>query len=308
MKTIASDPDASGAAARPALWIRAFARLPFWLLYGIAGALALLLRYGLRYRVRIARANLQRCFPERSAREIDRLLRQHYGQLMQVALEFLKLASLSAEELRRRVRVLHVERAHAEIAAGRSVLLLAAHQCNWEWALQAVTLSMGVPIDAAYKPLHSLSADRQLRLLRARFGARLIAAKRLLREFVRRRHEPRALALLADQIPMSSSGRHWLSFLGQPTAFYPGPADIARSAGLAAFFISMRRLRRGFYEIDYQPICGAHEQLDPPAFTARYARLVEEQVRAHPADWMWTHRRWKLAPPAAAPLGQALQP
>ena len=38
-------------------------------------------------------------------------------------------------------------------------------------------------------------------------------------------------------------------------------------------------------------------QLDPKVFTARYARLLEELIREHPADWTWTHRRWKISCP-----------
>ena len=86
------------------------------------------------------------------------------------------------------------------------------------------------------------AADRQLRLLRERFGARLIAAKKMLREVVRRRREVRAVAVIADQVPASSDGRLWLEFLGRETAFYPGPAQLARSTGYAAFFAAMTRI------------------------------------------------------------------
>jgi KDO2-lipid IV(A) lauroyltransferase len=286
-------PDAGGTA----LWIRLVSRLPFALLYPLAGALAFLLRYVLRYRVAVARANLQRCFPERTAGQINRLLRIYYRHLAQVAVEFLKVASMSAQELNARVTLLNLAHVQAEFRAGRSVLLLGAHQCNWEWSLQAVALHLGVPMDAAYKPLHSAAADRQLRQLRGRFGARLIAAKRLLREVARRRHEVRAVALIADQVPASSDGRLWMRFLGLDTAFYPGPAEIARSTGYAAFFVAMRRTGRGRYELDFQPISAAGERLEPGRFTARYAQLLETLIREQPADWNWTHRRWKLACP-----------
>jgi KDO2-lipid IV(A) lauroyltransferase len=178
------------------------------------------------------------------------------------------------------------------------VLLLAAHQCNWEWALQAITLRLGVPLDAAYKPLHSRGADRQLRRLRTRYGAHLVAAKRIVREIARRRGAQHGLALMADQMPSSSGSRQWLRFLGTDTAFYPGPGEIARISGYAAFFVAMRRTGRGRYECRIEPLAAAGERLEPAQFTARYARCVETQVREAPADWTWAHRRWKLQRPA----------
>jgi KDO2-lipid IV(A) lauroyltransferase len=283
------------------VWLRVISGLPWDLLYAFTAGLAFLARYVVRHRVRVARENLRLCFPDRSEREREVLLNAHYRHLGQVLAESLKLASMTEQQMRAHVQLLHFDRVHAETAAGRSVLLLAAHQCNWEWVLQGTVLGIEVPCDAAYKPLHSTAADRELRKLRCRFGARLIAAKRLVREVLKRRRELHAIALMADQMPASSGGRHWLPFLGRDTAFYPGPAEIARLTGYAAFFAAMRRTARGRYVIEMQPISAAGEQLEPEIFTARYVRLVEDQVRSAPADWMWIHRRWKFQRTAAAP-------
>ena len=289
-----------------ALWLRLLASLPWSVQYALAALLFVLLRYVLRYRVTVARANLQGCFPQCSRREIDRLLRAHYWQLGQVVVESLKAATLPAEELIARVTLKNREALLRELEAGRSVLLLGAHQANWEWSLHGVALQLPAPMEAGYKPLHSPAADRQLRLLRTRFGARLLLAKKLLRESMRNRHQVRAVALIADQVPASSEGRHWLSFLGRDTAFYPGPGEIARITGYAAFLAVMRRVARGRYEIDLQPISAAGERLDAALFTERYARLLEGLIRANPADWTWTHRRWKIsrANDAAVPAAE----
>jgi Kdo2-lipid IVA lauroyltransferase/acyltransferase len=286
--------DATG---RPALWLRALSRLPFEVLYALTGAIIWLLRHGVRFRVAVARDNLRRCFPERSERQIDALLGDYYRQLGQVAAEFIKMASLSADQLRAHLHVQNVDRVDAETRAGRSVLLLGAHQCNWEWVLQATVLFLGVPIEAAYKPLHAPGFDHDLRTMRCRYGAHLIAAKRLLREVLRRRGQLHGVALHADQMPASAGRPQWLTFLGRDTAFYPGPGEIARLTGYAAFFVPMRRISRGQYQVDFIPLCAAGEGLDPKVFTARYAGLVEEMIRASPADWTWIHKRWKSQRP-----------
>ncbi len=291
--------------AASALWIRALSRVPFPVLYAITGAVAWLVRYVLRYRVAVARNNLRSCFPDHSPAQINRLLTLYYRHLSQVMAEFFKIATMSAEEMSARVRLVNLERVHAETRAGRSVLLLGAHQSNWEWSLHAVALRVGAPMEAAYKPLHNAAADRELRKLRCRFGARLIAAKRMLREIARGRDTVRAVALIADQAPISSEGRLWVKFLGRHTAFYPGPGQIAYSTGYAAFFAAMSRTRRGHYQIEFQPICAAGECPEPTVFTARYARLLEALIRANPAHWTWSHRRWKIPLPCELSDAQA---
>jgi KDO2-lipid IV(A) lauroyltransferase len=264
-----------------------------------------IMRHALRFRVRVVRSNLRRCFPDSSPAAIESMLNAFYAHLGQVAAEFLKMATMSADEMRRRVHVTNAALVTAETDAGRSVLLLGTHLGNWEWALQGVTLASRVPIDAAYKPLHAAGADRELLKMRGRFGARLVAAKKILRVAARHRNEVHAIALMADQMPSSSASRQWLSFLGCDTAFYPGPAELGRMTGYATFYVAMRRIRRGYYEMSYQSVAAAGERVEPEIFTARYAQLLEAQIRVDPAVWMWAHRRWKLARPGASAVAGA---
>ncbi len=56
----------------------------------------------------------------------------------------------------------------------------------------------------------------------------------------------------------------------------------------------MRRLARGRYEMGFLPLAQDGEALAAGELTERYARLVEEQIRAAPPDWPWSHKRWKL--------------
>jgi lauroyl/myristoyl acyltransferase len=58
--------------------------------------------------------------------------------------------------------------------------------------------------------------------------------------------------------------------------------------------VALRRTSRGYYEIEFSQLAESGEQLAPGEFTARYARLVEQEILAAPTDWTWGHRRWKL--------------
>ena len=78
------------------LWVRVFASLPWGLLYGFASVLAFLARHVFRFKLSIARENLTRCFPQMSAAQINALLSAYYRQLGEVAVEFIKTASMSA--------------------------------------------------------------------------------------------------------------------------------------------------------------------------------------------------------------------
>ena len=173
-------------------------------------------------------------------------------------------------------------------------MLVTSHLCNWEWLLHGFALELGFPLDAAYKPLHDAWAERLMLEIRSRFGARLVPAKQLLIDHLQRRGVVRALAMNADQAPVSTDRRHWTRFLGQETAFYLGAEQIARGTRLPVIYVVMRRVRRGFYEVELQTLWDGRETLEPGEITERYARACERDVLASPADWLWSYRRWRI--------------
>ncbi|MCC7460948.1 MAG: lysophospholipid acyltransferase family protein [Gammaproteobacteria bacterium] len=280
-------------------WVRLAAALPWSVLYALAGALAWCARVLLRLRVRVARENLEGCFPDWLPGHVGQTLRAHYRGLAEVMVEFIKQARLSPAELAARMPFIDAGPVRAALAADRPVMIVTAHFANWEWALQRLRLEFGVPVIGAYKPPRSSAADRTMTALRSRFGVRMVAAKRLLRELSRLRGQPHIAAFIADQVPTSSPNRHWLRFLGRETAFFPGPAEIARIGRYEAYYIDVRRTARGRYTVRFVPIAAAGEACEPLEFTRRYAAIAEQQIRAAPEHWMWVHRRWKLEPPEA---------
>jgi KDO2-lipid IV(A) lauroyltransferase len=287
-------PDTAAPLAPSAWWVRLLSRLPFAALYLLADLLGWLAFRVFPHRDEVVRANLSLCFPELDEPRATDIRRRYYGGFADVLVEVIKSATVPAEEIRRRVRIVGMEPAVALLAQGQSVLLAAAHQCNWEWMLLALSLELGYPLDAAYKPLVDSWAEREMKKVRSRFGSRLVPAKDLLADIIKRRGIVRAVAMVADQEPTTSEHKHWTRFLNRDTAFYMGPEEIARVTRFPTFFIGLRRTERGHYEMQFTPLWSKGEVLAAGALIERYVQLVEAQIRAAPADWPWSHKRWKL--------------
>jgi KDO2-lipid IV(A) lauroyltransferase len=274
--------------------VRLLSHVPLPLLYGLADALGWLAFRVFPYRDHVVRANLSQCFPELDEVRMREIRRRYYLGFAEVLVEVIKSATLSAAQIRRRVRIVDLEQPRALLAQGQSVLLAAAHQCNWEWMLLALSLELGFPLDAAYKPLVDSWAEREMKKVRSRFGSRLVPAKELLADIIKRGKLVRAVAMVADQEPTTSEHKHWTRFLNRDTAFYMGPEQIARVTRFPVFFIGMKRTARGFYEMRLVPLSSPADSLKPGELTERYVRLVEQQIRDAPPDWPWSHKRWKL--------------
>ena len=277
--------------------VQFLSRLPMRALYALSGFVYLLAYYVVRHRHQVIHEQLLRVFPAMSEAERAAIHRRFLKNFCDVLVEVLKSASLGPEAMSARVSILNLPLARRYLDAGQSVMFVTSHLCNWEWLLQGVVLQLGYPLDAAYKPLHDAWAERLMLKVRSRFGARLVPAKELLADFLRRRGVVRAVAMNADQAPVSTDKRYWTKFLGQDTAFYVGAEQIARGTRLPIMYLVMRRVRRGHYEVELQQLWDGRETLTPNAITERYARACELDVLKSPADWLWSYRRWRLKKP-----------
>jgi KDO2-lipid IV(A) lauroyltransferase len=280
--------------------LKVLSRLPLGILYAF-GTFAYVIAYHvMRFRRDVVLRNLHACFPDLEQAQLARLCRTSYQHLGQVLAEAIKGLAISEGELRRRVRFVNLEVLQEFALRGESVILLASHQCNWEWLLLAACLEIPFPVDAVYKPLHNAPVDSLMLEARSRFGGRPIPVPHFLTEVMRRRGGARGFALVADQTPLRREEKYWTRFLNQDTAFYVGPQKIAKITNSPVIFIRMMRTRRGHYDVQLKTLACPPYSADGYEIIEAYAREAERQVLDHPPDWLWIYRKWKYKKPLYA--------
>jgi KDO2-lipid IV(A) lauroyltransferase len=287
----ASAGTATPAATRSAWWVRALAAIPFPVFYAFAHFLAFLALRVFPHRQHVIKESLAKAFPELDDQARFGIMRDFYRRFAEVFVEIVKAASMSPDAIRSRVKAVGIEAVKSVLDGGSPVILVAAHQCNWEWMVHTLSLQLGYRVDAAYKPLVDAWAEREMFALRTRFGSRMIPAQNLLADIIKQKKTVRAIALLADQEPKASEHKHWTRFLNRDTAFYTGPEEIARATRFPVFFIGMKRTSPGYYEMSFSRLLTGPE---PGHLTEEYARRVEAQIHASPPDYPWSHKRWRL--------------
>jgi len=276
-----------------AVLIRTLARLPFPVLYFIADTLFVLAFYLLRIQRKLVENNLQSIFPGYSSGAIRRLAASSHRHTAHMLLESIKSGALTAEQLARRVEMENPELIDNLMKRYSTVITVAAHHCNWEWMQLACSSRFSVPLAALYKPLNRPGIDIPLQESRSRFGSHLIEAKNALPELLEFARQPGIIALVADQGPRPDEEKHWASFLGRDTAFYPGAEKLARLFKAPLVFIHMKRLRRGYYRIKFEVLTEPPYRQQTGAIMDSYVKAVERQVLQAPQDWVWMYKRWK---------------
>ena len=280
-----------------AWFLRLLSRLPLKILYVISDGLAWLAIHVVQYRHTVVRKNLSRSFPEKSPEEVRSLARAFYYNLMDVMVESLKGLTISEASLRSRVTFHNMDLINEYYDRRQSIIFLTTHQCNWEWLLLAGCIYLPYPVDAVYKPLASKKMDALMYQARARFGGKPIAKDRVLREVLRRKEQVRAIAMVADQTPARSTPRYWINFLHQETGFYRAIEQLPRAVQYPVLFAAMQRVGRGYYEVSFVPIGDPPYEKGDLTILPKYTKQAELMIQQQPANWLWSHKRWKHAPP-----------
>ena len=286
--------------------LKALTRVPLPLLYTWSAVVYFVAFRLLRWRRDRAELDLRNSFPEMRKEERARILRQSYRNLADTLFEAFWGYGASAEALKRRVTIENPGLVTECVDRRQSVILLTAHYGNWEWLSLATGAHFGITIDVVYQPQRVEAIDSFLREARARFGSRFIPRKDFIFDLMSRAGQPRVYALIADQTPKGNDPRQWTPFLGQDTAFFVGAGKIARFLDAKVLYVTMRRLRRGYYSVRLAPLA------EPPygegadqLVVEQYARRLEQDVRDSPADWLWIQKKWKYAKPAPTTAANA---
>ena len=270
--------------------------LPFPLLYALSDLCFVLVYHVMRYRRGVVRANLSNAFPEKDAAEIRKIERAFYRWFCDLWLETLKTLTIRGDDLDRRVVVDDDGVLRHHFSQGRSVILVMGHLGNWELGGARFARLKLHPLNVIYHPLSNPYFERLIARMRTRSGNGLYAMRDTLRNMLRDRDKITATAFITDQSPPPESA-HWTTFLQQPTAVFNGVEKIARKLNYPVLYVSIIPISRGRYSMSFDALVTDPSNTSPGKITDLHTRRLEQDIRDHPSHWLWTHRRWKHAPP-----------
>ena len=279
----------------------ALARLPLGVLYVLSDLTWFVLCYIVGYRRRVIIRNLRACYPSKTEAELKKITRDFYRNLSDYFFETVKLLHISDDEMARRLKFDNLDLIESILRDGRSVTVYFSHCFNWEWA-PSVTLHLASLVEGKqvrfcqiYRPLRNEWFDRLMLGVRSRFGSVSIKKTRTLRDLVtfHRKGELTVTGFMSDKKPSHGDPIHVIEFLRRPTAVITGTAVLACRMSTGVVYWDTVRERRGHYRIVTRPISDNASAMTPEDVTARYFKLLEQTIDRDPANWLWSHNRWK---------------
>ena len=285
-------------------------KLPLKFHYFMGDILSWIAEKLLRYRTDVVWINISRSFPEMKYKELKKVYRDFYRHFGEIFAETIWFAAATYKRLFRSgiVTVTNPEEINDIFLSTPSMTVLSTHCGNWELmgGFLGYRTSSGVKvaieeehIQVVYKKLSNPVSDEVFR--RNRVAALEIVgtsceieSSNILRQTLKQKNDRKVYIYPTDQAPYRKAGKHPIGeFMSQPTNVMLGSVGVACKLSHSVMYMKMKRVERGRYEMTLIPICRDASQLTPEELMRKYYDLLEEEIRETPANWLWTHKRWK---------------
>jgi len=244
----------------------------------------------------VARRNLAFALPGAAP---DPIIDGVFCSIARLLVTFSKFPSIHRGNVADWIRCEGAEHYENAIRAGRGVLFATAHLGNWELSAYAHAL-LTSPMNVVVRPLDNPLIDGLVERRRALSGNRLVLKKDYARAILKALAANEAVGILIDQNASLDSGV-FVDFFGVPACASTGLAKLAARTGAAVVpgFALWSAKERRYVLRFYPPV---EMTGDAARDTGALQAQLEEVIRAHPDQWLWTHRRWKTRPPGEPSL------
>jgi KDO2-lipid IV(A) lauroyltransferase len=272
------------------LWLLHWLPLP--VLGRIGKAIGSLMYYAIPKRRKIALTNLRLCMPELSEAERAAIARQHFQGYSRSILERSLLWWAPIPRLR---RLIHIEPSvpQAAMESGPTILLCPHFVCLDVAGVGARV----IPVSSIYSPQKNKAFDRLLRYGRERFGpVRLFTREEGIKPILRALRDGLPYFMLPD-MDFGEKDSAFVPFFGIPAATLTALPRLSAAAKakvipvIATFLPDYQGYRVVFY-----PAWENYPGDDMIEATRRMNAFIEERVRENPAEYFWTHKRFKTRP------------
>jgi KDO2-lipid IV(A) lauroyltransferase len=285
------------------LLFRILSRIPRSALHAFGTGLGWLV-WALHVRRGVVLANLRLAFPEKSEAERRAIARGTYLNLGQMIPDFLRVPSLTREELERLFVYEGWDGYEKARAMGKGIVACTGHFGNFDLLAAAQTLR-GIPITMITRKMGKSGANDLWREARRRSGVEDLQVSKgeTLKAATRALKSGRVLGYVIDQ-NQPQRRAIFPTFFGVPAATSATPAFLALRTGAAVIFTVSVPLEDGRHKVVVEgplsvPDTGDRER-DVLAFMQDLNDRLEKYVRLYPERWYWLHRRWKTRPDGEA--------
>lgn len=291
--------------------MRGIALQPLKVHYFWGRCIAWLVAGPMHYRRDVVMVNLARSFPGKKYGELKTIAKnfyRHFGNI--VAETFWFAGSHDTKRLRDShiCETENVQMLNRLFNERPGVIVLNSHLGNWEltggimnYIYPPEKVDFGEKtVTVVYKKLKStfwdnvLGRNRCAPIAKENSATCYVESQKIMRFVIAHKAEKRLYVFPTDQCPYRYASAHTVdNFMHQPTLTMTGGAALACKFGFAVVYMAFKEKEGYGYKMSFKEICPDASAMTPENIMNKFYEYLEEDINAQPANYLWTHKRWK---------------
>lgn len=235
---------------------------------------------------------------EKNPDETKKLTKEVFRMLGMNAGDLIRAYRIERYEDFKKIRVVngfeHVETANAK---GKGIMFLVSHMGAFEFTATELSFRGFKPLIIG-TPVKDKKLNDLLWAQRVKLGAVAVERGKDTLKVMKNLKSGGCMIILIDQDTKVKS--RFVNFFGKPCSTPVGAAVIAMKTGAAVIPMIIHMRDDLLQEINCYPEIPmtntGNEEADMIANTQKMSDATEDEIRKHPAQWVWMHERWKTKP------------
>ena len=239
---------------------------------------------------KIIKDNLLKFDSSLTPEEISKISKEMWGNYGRILSEYPYISNFRKGDLDKYITVENLDKLE-EIKKSQPVVFVSAHFSNFELMAMAIEKA-GVNLSAIYRPLNNKMVNSIMEPLRKKYICKNQIKKGIngVRESLKFFKQGVSIAIMIDQ--RVSEGEK-INFFNHPAYTTTIPAQFVKKFGCKIQPVHIERYDKINFKITFDDQILIRENSNENSISLELNKWLEKKIRKNPAQWIWSHDRWK---------------
>ncbi len=236
--------------------------------------------------------NIKKFKPEIKEDEINHIIEKMWGNYGRILAEYVYIPEFRKRRLDNYLKIEGLENLKKIKNSGKPTVFISGHFNNFE--LMAMVIEReGVELSAVYRPLNNKLLNILMEYLRKNYICKNQIKKGLngVREALKYFKSGKSLAIMIDQ--RVSEGINSKLF-GRNALTTTIPAQFVKKFDCVIQPVYIQRNEGIYFKVFFDEHLSFDKNESVENITNKLNHWLEEKIAKNPAQWIWSHNRWKL--------------
>tara|TARA_B100000886_G_scaffold186599_1_gene128079 strand:- start:218 stop:1075 length:858 start_codon:yes stop_codon:yes gene_type:complete len=239
---------------------------------------------------KIIKDNLSKFDKSLTPEQIKNVSQEMWGNYGRILSEYPFISKFRKGDLDKYITIENSQKLE-EIKNGEPVIFISAHFSNFELMAMIIERA-GINLCAIYRPLNNKMVNSIMEPLRKKFICKRQIKKGIsgVRDSLKFFKQGHSIAMMIDQ--RVSEGEK-INFFNYPALTSTIPAQFVKKFKCKIQPVHIERYDEVYFRVTFDEKITFKPNADENSISLELNKWLERKIRKNPAQWIWSHDRWK---------------